>query len=698
MPLLDHLLGIVPRAARIGHEHGQHETRAEAADQQAHHAGHAEHETDGYRHDDGQQAGEHHLALCTAGRNLHAAGIVRRAFAREDALDLAELAAHLVHHALRSTSHGVHRQAAEQERHHGADEDADQHRRVHQRDLVILHEIEDRGLLDQLRGAVGQVEHRYAVMQQPDADLLDVGCQQRQCGQRRGSDGEALARGSGRIAQRVQRIGALAHLGAEAAHFGIAARIVSDRAVGVRGERDAQRREHTDGGDADAVEPQRHVHRSHHILHVEADGAQIGEDNRGTDRQDGDGRRDHARPDPGDDDRGRPGLGASGDLLRRFIGVRSVIFGSLSDDDTGDEPRDDRARQPEPVLDSQQVEDTERRAGNQQRTEIDTHAQRAEQLAHRGALTGSHEEDADDREHDPHGRDQHRRQHGLELHRHAVGRGERRRAQRRRGEHRTAIALIEVGAHAGHVAHVVAHVVGDGRGVARVVLRNPRLDLTHQVGTHVGRLGIDTAADACEERLRRGAHAEGQHRRGDDHEFLRPRHLHEAFEDNIPERDVQQPEPHDHEPHHGAAAEGDLQAAVERLACGVGRACRGVGRGLHAEITGKPRKETARQEGEGHPGVLHPGAVGQVGEEQRQDDEYDQHDLVLLAQVGHGALAHVLGDLAHARGTFVLALHAAVKCPGYGQSNDSSGRDDPENQRNVHFDRIKVFRVCRIGY
>lgn len=143
---------------------------------------------------------------------------------------------------------------------------------------------------------------------------------------------------------------------------GIAARIVSDRAVGVRGERDAQRREHTDGGDADAVEPQRHVHRSHHILHVEADGAQIGEDNRGTDRQDGDGRRDHARPDPGDDDRGRPGLGASGDLLRRFIGVRSVIFGSLSDDDTGDEPRDDRARQPEPVLDSQQVEDTERRA------------------------------------------------------------------------------------------------------------------------------------------------------------------------------------------------------------------------------------------------------------------------------------------------------------------------------------------------
>jgi len=43
------------------------------------------------------------------------------------------------------------------------------------------------------------------------------------------------------------------------------------------------------------------------------------------------------------------------------------------------------------------------------------------------------------------------------------------------------------------------------------------------------------------------------------------------------------------------------------------------------------------------------GAVGQIGEKQRQHHEYDGDDLVLLAQVGHGAPAHVPGDLAHAR-------------------------------------------------
>ena len=33
--LLDHLLGVVPRTARVGHEDRQHEARAQSADQQA---------------------------------------------------------------------------------------------------------------------------------------------------------------------------------------------------------------------------------------------------------------------------------------------------------------------------------------------------------------------------------------------------------------------------------------------------------------------------------------------------------------------------------------------------------------------------------------------------------------------------------------------------------------------------------------
>ena len=85
-----------------------------------------------------------------------------------------------------------------------------------------------------------------------------------------------------------------------------------------------------------------------------------------------------------------------------------------------------------------------------------------------------------------------------------------------------------------------------------------------------------------------------------------------------------------------------------------------------------------------HPAVLHPGSVGQVSEEERQHDEDDADDLVLLTQIGHGALAHVPGDFTHALRTLVLALHQAVKQPGEGQGDDGCGRYDPENRRNVH--------------
>jgi hypothetical protein len=81
-------------------------------------------------------------------------------------------------------------------------------------------------------------------------------------------------------------------------------------------------------------------------------------------------------------------------------------------------------------------------------------------------------------------------------------------AEGRRREDRAAVGLVEVGAHAGDVADVVADVVRDGRGVARVVLGDAGLDLADEVGADVGGLGVDAAADTGEERLRRGAHAE----------------------------------------------------------------------------------------------------------------------------------------------------------------------------------------------
>jgi hypothetical protein len=131
-----------------------------------------------------------------------------------------------------------------------------------------------------------------------------------------------------------------------------------------------------------------------------------------------------------------------------------------------------------------------------------------QRVVHAVLVLGPHEEGADDRGHDAQTGDG-QRQHDHAAHELLTGVEER--AQDHRGDHRADVALEEVGAHAGHVADVVADVVGDGRRVARVVLGDARLDLADQVGADVGRLGVDAATDAREERDRAGAEREAEH-------------------------------------------------------------------------------------------------------------------------------------------------------------------------------------------
>jgi hypothetical protein len=73
-------------------------------------------------------------------------------------------------------------------------------------------------------------------------------------------------------------------------------------------------------------------------------------------------------------------------------------------------------------------------------------------------------------------------------------------AEHHGGQHGGHVAAEEVGAHAGHIAHVVAHVVGDGGGVARVILGDAGFHLAHEIGAHIGGLGVDATAHTGEER------------------------------------------------------------------------------------------------------------------------------------------------------------------------------------------------------
>ena len=156
-------------------------------------------------------------------------------------------------------------------------------------------------------------------MLQSDAYLLDIRCQQRQRRQCRRPYGKSLARCGRCVAQSIQSIGTFAHLSPQTAHLGIATGIVGYGAVGIRRKGYSQRREHTDGGDTYTVEPLRHVVRCHHVIHVKTRSAEICQNYRHADRNDGNRRRDHTRPYAGNDDRCRARLRAVGDFTCRAI-------------------------------------------------------------------------------------------------------------------------------------------------------------------------------------------------------------------------------------------------------------------------------------------------------------------------------------------------------------------------------------------
>ena len=164
-------------------------------------------------------------------------------------------------------------------------------------------------------------------------------------------------------------------------------------------------------------------------------------------------------------------------------------------------------------------------------------------------------------------------------------------AEDQRGDQHDRVRLEQVGRHAGAVTDVVADVVGDRRGVARVVLGDALLDLADQVGADVGGLGEDAAADPHEHREQRGAEAEAlEHGRR------------VALVDQHDERRAEQAEADGQEADHATGAERDLHRALPAALAGVG------GRG-------DPQVRAGRQR--------HAGAADERAE-QRADDEEDR--------------------------------------------------------------------------
>ena len=158
----------------------------------------------------------------------------------------------------------------------------------------------------------------YVVVRQVERDRLvrrfqrvGVVGEQHQRGESRRADGVALGHRLGGIADRIERIGDRAHFLRQVRHFGDAAGVVGDRAVGVERDDDAGHRQHRGRGDRDAVESGEPVggkntrahgkHRQRSCLHRHAEA--------------------------GDDVGGVAGRGCRGDVTHRRELGRGVVLG-----------------------------------------------------------------------------------------------------------------------------------------------------------------------------------------------------------------------------------------------------------------------------------------------------------------------------------------------------------------------------------
>ena len=188
-------------------------------------------------------------------------------------------------------------------------------------------------------------------------------------------------------------------------------------------------------------------------------------------------------------------------------------------------------------------------------------------------LARADEERADDGAENAHGGHQHRHGHGAEA---AAEGGH---TQRGGGDDGADVGLVQVGAHAGHIAHVVAHVIGNGGGVAGIILRDAGFDLADQVGADVGRLGEDTATHTGEQRHRGRAHTEGQHGGGD----LTGGEPEDEAQQEKPDRNIEKAQTHHGKAHDRAGGKRHAQTLVQPVLTGAGRAAVGGGGDLHAD-------------------------------------------------------------------------------------------------------------------
>ncbi len=254
------------------------------------------------------------------------------------------------------------------------------------------------------------------------------------------------------------------------------------------------------------------------------------------------------------------------------------------------------------------------------------------------ALAELDEERAGDRGEDAGPGDRQREEH----HRFSLGAGEEDRCQHhgRDGGHH--IGLEQVCRHAGAIADIVAHVVGDGRRVSRIILGDARFDLAHHVAADVGALGEDAAAETGEDRDQRCAEAERDKRvyHGAAGHGLGHGESERAGQKRVVAGNTKQSQADHEKSGHGAGFERHRQAFGQTLTRRFGGANIGAHGHVHADIARGPRQRGPDEIADGDL----PSEIEGRGEDDRAGDR-DGH--VLAVEICARAFLNRGGDLLH---------------------------------------------------
>ena len=200
----------------------------------------------------------------------------------------------------------------------------------------------------------------------------------------------------------------------------------------------------------------------------------------------------------------------------------------------------------------------------------------------------------------------------------------------------------------------------------RTVFGDISLDLSHDISTHIGRLGIDTASHTGKKGLCGGTHTKGKHRCCDRNKSVGIK----LIEHNKPDGNIEQSQANNSQSHHSTRAEGNLQTGIQALASRIGSSGRGIGSGFHTEESGQSGKETTRQESKRHPWVLY---VQDIGHESKQQTEHGKHNadnLILLFEIGHSTFTHIKSNLLHAGSAFIRLHHPGKEIIRHTQCNN----------------------------